>query len=119
MLYEVITMGVGLTAQAVATQLRSAYYGKKASEIQVNGESYEIDVRLADADKDSLADLAYFHVTLPDGGQAPLESMAILTYRITSYNVCYTKLLRRKVRVLPRRTALKQRKSQPGFRWTR
>ncbi len=70
---------LGLNAQMIASQLRSAYYGKTASEIQVGNESYEIDVRLADEDKNSLADLAYFHVTLPDGKQAPLGSVAILT----------------------------------------
>lgn len=82
---------LGLNAQMLASQLRSAYYGKTASEIQVGRESYEIDVRLADADKDSLADLAYFHVTLPNGKQAPLGSVAILIHdrgyaRIASVN---------------------------------
>ena len=71
---------LGLDAQSVAAQLRSAYYGTTASEIQVGSESYEIDVRLTDEDKNSLADLSYFHVTLPDGKQAPLESVAELTY---------------------------------------
>ncbi|MDM8555222.1 efflux RND transporter permease subunit, partial [Desulfococcaceae bacterium HSG7] len=69
----------GINAQSVAAQLRSAYYGKTVSEIQVDEESYEIDVRLTDTDKNSLADLAYFHVTLPDGKQAPLGSVAVLT----------------------------------------
>ncbi len=69
----------GLNAQTVAFQLRSAFYGKTVSEIQVNRESYEIDVRLTDRDKNSLADLAYFHVTLPNGKQAPLGSVAILS----------------------------------------
>lgn len=72
-------LAAGLNAQAAAAQLRSAFYGKTVSEIQVHKESYEIDVRLADADKNSLADLAYFHVTLPDGKQAPLGSVAIIT----------------------------------------
>ncbi|GBC63683.1 AcrB/AcrD/AcrF family protein [Desulfonema ishimotonii] len=70
---------LGLDARTIASQLRSAYYGKTASEIQVGRESYEIDVRLADEDKNSLADLSYFHVTLPDGKQAPLGSVAKLT----------------------------------------
>jgi multidrug efflux pump subunit AcrB len=70
--------GLGLNAQIIASQLRSAYYGRTASEIQVGSESYEIDVRLTESDKNSLADLAYFHVTLPDGKQAPLSSVAIL-----------------------------------------
>ena len=70
---------LGLDAEAVASQLRSAYYGKTASEIQVGRESYEIDVRLRDEDQDSLADLTHFHITLPNGKQAPLGSVAELT----------------------------------------
>lgn len=71
--------GVDLDAQSVASQLRSAFYGRTASEIQVGNESYEINVRLRDEDRNSLADLALFRVTLPDGKQAPLEAVAILT----------------------------------------
>lgn len=71
--------GVDLDAQSVASQLRSAFYGRTASEIQVGNESYEIDVRLRDEDRNSLADLALFRVTLPDGKQAPLGSVAILS----------------------------------------
>ncbi|CAB5125828.1 Cation/multidrug efflux pump [Olavius algarvensis associated proteobacterium Delta 3] len=67
---------LGLDAQTVASQLRSAYYGRTAREIQVGRDSFEIDVRLRDEDKSSLADLTAFHVTLPDGKQAPLESVA-------------------------------------------
>ncbi|MCP4345232.1 MAG: efflux RND transporter permease subunit [Desulfobacterales bacterium] len=68
----------GLNAQMVASQLRTAYYGKTVSEIQLGPESYEIDVRLRDEDQDSLADLEYFHVTLPGGKQIPIGSVAVL-----------------------------------------
>ena len=71
--------GLDLDAENVASQLRSAFYGHTVSEIQVGRESYEIDVRMRDEDRNSLADLAYFHVTLPDGKQAPLGSVAVLT----------------------------------------
>jgi len=71
--------GLGLDAESLASQLRSAFYGRTASEIQVGRESYEIDVRMRDEDRNSLADLRYFHVTLPDGKQAPLEAVAELT----------------------------------------
>lgn len=71
-------LGLGLNARMVAAQLRSAFYGKTASEIQVGSESFEIDVRLSKADQDSLADLTYFHVTLPDGSQAPLNTVATI-----------------------------------------
>ena len=72
-------LALGLNARAMAGQLRSAYYGRKVREIQVGSESFEIDVRLSDEDKSSLSDLAYFHVTLPDGKQAPLSAVAIIT----------------------------------------
>jgi multidrug efflux pump subunit AcrB len=71
--------GLGLDAEGVASQLRSAFYGRTASEIQVGRESYEINVRMREEDRNSIADLAYFHVTLPDGKQAPLGSVAVLT----------------------------------------
>jgi multidrug efflux pump subunit AcrB len=69
---------LGLTAQTIASQMRSAFFGKTASEIQVGSESYEIDVRLADEDKNSLTDLEYFTVTSPSGDQIPLGAVAKL-----------------------------------------
>jgi len=69
---------IGMNARTLGRQLRSAFYGKTASEVQVGTESYEIDVKLPQEDQNSLADLDYFHVTLPDGKQAPLDSVAIL-----------------------------------------
>ena len=67
---------LGLDATAIAQQLRAAYFGQTAAEIQVGPESFEIDVQLAAADQDSLADLDYFAVTLPAGGQVPLTAVA-------------------------------------------
>ncbi len=69
---------LGLTAQTIASQLRAAYYGKVAREIQVGDESIEIDVRLAELDQDSLADLAEFYVTTPGGDQVPIEAVTIV-----------------------------------------
>lgn len=69
-------VGLGLDAQSVARQLRAAYYGVTSDEIQVGEESYEIDVRLRRDDQDSLEDLEYFHVTLPDGKRVPLHAVA-------------------------------------------
>ncbi|CAN2049857.1 Acriflavin resistance protein [Candidatus Magnetomoraceae bacterium gMMP-13] len=70
--------GLGLNAQMIASQLRTAFYGKTASEIQVGRESYEIDVRMVSEDRDSLSDLMNFYVTLPDGKQAPISSVAVI-----------------------------------------
>jgi multidrug efflux pump subunit AcrB len=69
-------MALGLDAAGIADQLRSAFFGKIASEIQVGSESLEVDIRLAAADRDSLADLEYFTVTAADGQQVPLGTVA-------------------------------------------
>ena len=69
-------LAMGLDAATIANQLRAAYQGQTATEIQVGSESFEIDVQLSAVGQDSLADLDYFSVTLPDGNQAPLPTVA-------------------------------------------
>lgn len=69
---------LGLNAQTIASQMRSAFFGTTASEIQVGQEAYEIDVRLAKEDKNSLTDLEYFSITSANGDQVPLDAVAIL-----------------------------------------
>lgn len=69
---------LGLDATQVARQLRSALQGQKAAEVQVGSESYEVDVRLAPEDRNTLGDLEYFHVTTPSGDQVPLGAVAEL-----------------------------------------
>ena len=68
--------GLGLDAENMARQLRTAFQGVTAGEIQVGPESYEIDVRLRRDDRDSLADFEYFHFTLPGGGRVALGAVA-------------------------------------------
>ena len=46
--------------------------------MQVGVESYEVDVRLAGLDKDSLLDLEDFRITAGDGSQIPLSAVAEL-----------------------------------------
>jgi len=67
---------LGIDAQMIAGQLRAAFFGSTASEIQVGPESYDIDVRLRSEDRDSLADLDYFVVTSAEGNQIPLSVAA-------------------------------------------
>jgi multidrug efflux pump subunit AcrB len=69
-------VAAGLDAATVARQLRSAFQGTTAAEIQVGPESFEVDVQLEAQDQDSLADLDTFTVTLPNGAQAPLSAVA-------------------------------------------
>jgi multidrug efflux pump subunit AcrB len=71
-------LALGLDATLVASQLRAAFYGTTASEIQVNSQAYEIDVRLARADRASLSDLEAFRIITPGGAQVPLSAVATL-----------------------------------------
>lgn len=68
----------GFTADQVASQIRAAFYGREAAEIQQGGEAYKINVRLAEEDSNSAADLDYFHLTAQDGAQIPLSEVASL-----------------------------------------
>ncbi len=70
------TLGLGLDGSNVARQLRTAFQGSLADEIQVGRESYEIDVQLRPHDQDSLADLETFYLTGPSGEQIPLAAAA-------------------------------------------
>ena len=65
-------LGLGLDARAVASQLRAAFFGVTAREMQVGSESIEVDVRLGEADRSSLGGLDNFRVTLPNGELVPL-----------------------------------------------
>lgn len=69
-------VSLGLDAEQVAGSLRAAILGETASEIQLGPESYEVDVRLDLEDRNSLADLEYFHVSLPSGAQVPISAVA-------------------------------------------
>ncbi len=66
---------LGFDAETIARQLRAAFFGTTADEIQVGRESYEIDIRLKETDRDALGDLASFTVTGAQGVQVPLASI--------------------------------------------
>jgi multidrug efflux pump subunit AcrB len=67
---------VGLDARAISDQLKGAFNGITADEVQVGGESFEVDVRLAGADRNSLGDLELFTIETPSGHRVPLGSVA-------------------------------------------
>ncbi|GFM36717.1 efflux RND transporter permease subunit [Desulfovibrio psychrotolerans] len=71
---------LGMDAKTISSQLRAAFFGTTATELQYRGESYEVDVRLAPEDKNSLADLDYFHITDKSGNQIPLGNVANLEH---------------------------------------
>ncbi|MCG8448746.1 MAG: efflux RND transporter permease subunit, partial [Pirellulales bacterium] len=68
--------GMGLDAASVARQLRTAFQGTTADEIQVGSESFEIDVQLRPEDQNKITDLEFFYFTRPTGEQVPLASVA-------------------------------------------
>jgi multidrug efflux pump subunit AcrB len=69
------TAALGLDAAGLARQIRAAFQGVTADEVQVGGESYEIDVRLDAADRGSLDVLDTFTVTGRGGAQIPLREV--------------------------------------------
>ena len=65
-------MKLGLNAFAIAEQLRSAYQGKKADELQIGSENYEFNVRLSHVLKENLNNFDNFQLTTPNGKKVPL-----------------------------------------------
>jgi hydrophobic/amphiphilic exporter-1 (mainly G- bacteria), HAE1 family len=67
---------VGLDAKDIADQLKGAFNGITADEVQVGSESFEVDVRLDIADRNSLGDLELFTIETPSGDRVPLGTVA-------------------------------------------
>lgn len=67
---------LGLDAKMIADQVRAAYYGVTAAEVQVGVETYEVDVRVAESDRSSLGDLDDFSIQTPAGHRVPLSAVA-------------------------------------------
>ncbi len=68
--------GLGLTAEEVAGQLRAALLGEIANTQRIGDQEVEMLIRLAEADRSSLDDLADLTIVLPDGRRVPLEVVA-------------------------------------------
>ncbi|MCU7800857.1 MAG: efflux RND transporter permease subunit, partial [gamma proteobacterium symbiont of Lucinoma myriamae] len=69
------TFALGIDAATISSQLRAAFWGTTANEIQVGPEAYEIDVRLAEADKKTLYALDDFRIIDKGGKQIPLTTL--------------------------------------------
>ncbi|MEO0530801.1 MAG: efflux RND transporter permease subunit [Planctomycetota bacterium] len=72
-------LGIELDSARMANQLRAAFQGEEADEIQVGSESYEIEARFNEESQDSVSDLLRFRFTLPDGSQVPLSAVATVS----------------------------------------
>ncbi len=67
---------LGITANRVSAQLGAAYQGIKIDEFPVGAETYEIDLRLAAADRQDIDDLQQFTISTVSGDQIPLTNVA-------------------------------------------
>lgn len=70
----------GFTASMVASQLRAAFYGSKASEMVVRDEAYEVNLRIADMDRNNIASLENFYLISNKGKRVPLSAVATVTH---------------------------------------
>ncbi|HHF2932580.1 TPA: efflux RND transporter permease subunit [Vibrio alginolyticus] len=71
----------GVNGQLIANQLRAAFFGQTADEIQVGVENISIEVRLDKAQAGDLQQLANFPIILSDGSQIPLATIATLDFQ--------------------------------------
>lgn len=71
----------GVNGQLIASQLRAAFFGQTADEIQVGVENIKIEVKLNKQDIGDIQQLANFPIFLADGSQVPLASVATLDFQ--------------------------------------
>ncbi len=71
----------GINGQLVANQLRAAFFGQTADEIQVGVENISIEVRLDKIQAGDLQQLANFPIIMSDGSQIPLATIATLDFQ--------------------------------------
>lgn len=69
---------LGLDAQSIADQVRAAFQGVKVDEFPLGPETYEVNLRIAAADRLGPWDLEDFTVRAPDGALVPLSIVAEL-----------------------------------------
>ena len=71
----------GIDGQLIAGQLRAAYYGQAADEIQVGPENLKIQVQMDHHDISRIQDLTNLPVILNDGSQVPLATVATMEHQ--------------------------------------
>lgn len=67
---------LGFDARAVADQLRAGFLGVEADEVRIDGEAYQIDLRLSAFDRETLGDVEQFTLTSPTGARVPFGVVA-------------------------------------------
>jgi len=72
---------LGLTADSIGSQLRSAYAGTRVQIFNEQDNELEVRVMLPDAERDSLSSLQKFPIRTASGDYLPLASVAVLYNR--------------------------------------
>jgi len=67
---------LGITQEMLAAQLQNAFWGSIAEEFLRGSDTFEVRVRLADRDRNSLADLEDFRIVTPLGQRVPFYEVA-------------------------------------------
>ena len=67
---------LGVNASLVSNQVRAAFQGIEIDEFPVGAETYEVDLRLLEAERISIDDLQQLTITGPGGSQIPLPTIA-------------------------------------------
>ena len=68
----------GFDAKTISGQLRAAFYGSTASEIIVKDESYEVNLRIAKSDRDSVSNIENFYLMNSSQEKVPLRAVATI-----------------------------------------
>jgi len=82
-IFEITANGrsLGLTSDAIGSQLRAAYSGSRVQIFNENDNELEVRVMLPDAERDDLARLQQFPIRTPEGSFVPLSNIAVLYNR--------------------------------------
>ena len=67
---------MGLTLDALARQVRSAFFGSEAVRVQRGREEVRVYVRLPEEERNTIADVEEYRVRTPTGGEVPLGRVA-------------------------------------------
>ncbi len=67
---------MGLTLDALARQVRSAFFGDEAVRVQRGREEVRVYVRLPEEERNTIADVEEYLVRTPTGGEVPLGRVA-------------------------------------------
>lgn len=72
--------GLGVTAMDLARQLRGSFEGLLADEVQIGRDSYDVEVRLASADRSNVSDLHGSWITTAAGHSIPISEVATIEW---------------------------------------